>query len=561
MNRDIRITDIYWDRMYLHIALDGTDLFTTTLALVNRFDTRFHEVKVDEDTKEYVINITNLGGQEMLDSREWFVKYPNESYEEELAEYKKTHKKMPKDCNEDQWLPRKWSDVPVDPCCFHKMRSLDKVFRYGGNAYAYVFSISPMYDREQVIASICSMFMVKHQNPKKRAFSAESEFKFYQFKKWLIYVLEQSINLVYQIFAHLIPKKGDHVLLLSETRDMGGNLKALDDRIKERGLDKQFHMSYYFQKTLESSRPKIFMIWLKLAILAAKQDYIFVDDYCPFFKYVNLVSKTKLIQVWHAGVGYKSVGYARFGVEGSPYPFAASHRKYDHVIVGGEALRDVYAEVFGIDREACLPYGLMRIDGYMDPEKIAAFKGKFYEEYPHFKDKKIILFAPTYRGSGQRLAYYPYHMLDQEKIKKMCGDEYVFVIKMHPFILEKMAIGEDCKDCIFDLSSFPDINSLFYVTEILITDYSSNIYEFSLHHRPIISFAYDKEEYEMVRSVHRTLDKYAPGKVCTTFDQVIECIEKEDFEMEKLEKFVADNFDQTEGYATDKVIDHILLKK
>ena len=134
VNRDIRITDIYWDRMYLHIALDGTDLFTTTLALVNRFDTRFHEVKVDEDTKEYVINITNLGGQEMLDSREWFVKYPNESYEEELAEYKKTHKKMPKDCNEDQWLPRKWSDVPVDPCCFHKMRSLDKVFRYGGNA-------------------------------------------------------------------------------------------------------------------------------------------------------------------------------------------------------------------------------------------------------------------------------------------------------------------------------------------------------------------------------------------------------------------------------------------
>ena len=348
---------------------------------------------------------------------------------------------------------------------------------------------------------------------------------------------------------------------MSETRDMGGNLKALDDRIKERGLEKEFKISYHFVKTLEMNRSKIFFVWLKLAFLTGCQDFIFVDDYVPFFKYISVHPKTKLIQVWHAGVGFKSVGYARFGQKGSPYPLAAAHRKYDYAIVGGEALRDVYAEVFGIDREQCLPYGLMRIDGYMDAKKISEFKKKFYEAHAELKGKKIILFAPTFRGNGQRTAFYPYEVLEQDKIYEMCGEEYVFLIKMHPFVSEKIKISPCYQDRIVDFSDFPDINSLFYVTDILITDYSSNIYEFSLQKKPIISFAYDKEEYELIRSVHRTLDKYAPGKVCTTLDEVISTIKNEDFEMERLYKFIEENFDKEYGNACDKVIDNILLSQ
>ena len=101
---------------------------------------------------------------------------------------------------------------------------------------------------------------------------------------------------------------------------------------------------------------------------------------------------------------------------------------------------------------------------------------------------------------------------------------------MHPFIRKRLLIEEEYKDRIIEFSYYPDINQLFYVTEILITDYSSNIYEFSLQKKPIISFAYDKAEYELIRSVHRTLDKYAPGKVCTTLDEVVDTIKKKDFE-------------------------------
>ncbi len=348
---------------------------------------------------------------------------------------------------------------------------------------------------------------------------------------------------------------------MSETRDFGGNLQALDTRIKERNLDQQFKVSYSFHKTLEENNLKHLLEWIKLAFVTAKADYIFVDDYVPFFKYVNVHPKTKLIQVWHAGVGFKAVGYARFGENGSPWCYASCHRKYDQVIVGGEALRDVYAEVFGIDKEKCLPYGVMRDDNYLDPTTIASFKESFYQEHPELEDKKIILFAPTFRGNGQRDAFYPFDVIDQKKIYEMCQDEYVFLIKMHPFVRDKMVIDDEYKDRIIDFSDYPDINSLFYVTDILITDYSSNIYEFALLERPIVFFVFDKEEYELTRTMQRSLDEFACGKLCKTMDELVDTIEKKDFQMEKLDKFLEENYSSSDELATDQVIDHILLNK
>lgn len=566
---DIHIVDIFWDRIYLHIRVEGQDLYNKDYSISTRKNKYNYPIKLNKETNEFVLNITNISDQQMLYNGKWYIKYLNinfeqemEIYEKELETYLIQVEQNPEEKIEKPWIPYLWKDIPLTLELCYKLKDLDKIYRYSGNNYAYIFSFRPLKTREELICSIEATYMSKVRNPEKRYFRVESAKPLKQMKKWFIYHSEKAFNIIYQIVSHLTPKNGKRILLMSETRaPISGNLKALDQRLKERGMQNEFKISYFFIKTLEHSRSSIFFIWLKLAFLTAKQDYIFVDDYVPFFKYINVHPKTKLIQVWHAGVGFKSVGYARFGEKGSPYPLASAHRKYDYAIVGGEALRDVYAEVFGIDRENCLPYGLMRIDGYMDPDKIKNFQTEFYSQYPQFKNKKIILFAPTFRGTGQRTANYPFEILEQDKIYELCQNEYVFLIKMHPFILKEIQIDPNYSDRIFDFSKYPDINSLFYVTDILITDFSSNIYEFSLQRKPIISFAYDKDEYELLRSVHRSLDKYAPGKVCTTFDEVIETIQKEDFEMEKLYKFIEENFDKTDGYASDKIIDHILLKK
>ena len=340
---------------------------------------------------------------------------------------------------------------------------------------------------------------------------------------------------------------------------MGGNLKALDERLKERKLDKEYKISYSFSKTLQQSKWKTFLTWSRLLWLIAKQDIIFVDDYVPIFKTIHLRKDTRLVQLWHAGVGFKSVGYSRFGRSGSPLPLDSCHRQYTNAVVGGKGLIEVYEEVFGIPKESILPYGLARLDGYMDSGKIEKYKENFYSIYPELRSKKIILFAPTYRGKTQDEAYYPSEWITTEQIRELCGDEYIFAYKMHPFITEKVVIDESCKSFVYDFSAEKDINELFYVTEILITDFSSNIYEFSLQKKPIIFFAPDKDFYQLTRGVHRTLDE-APGVVCVTFDEVIKTVHEKVFQTDKVEKFVEDSFDDQKKLASDSLIDNLILK-
>ena len=529
---------MHWHGIYLHIKLNQLNRTQYSYALADQSNRHVYAVTVfDEEQNELILNITNLGGGKMADNGVWYLKY--------------------RDTSADNWqkLPITWE-------VGYSLANLDKVYRYGGTAYAYVLTFAIVKEGKALTCSLTCTYMAKSGDPDKRYFKVESGRCAARAQKRLIYGLERCINGIYQVVSRLTPKRGNRVLLMSESRvPMNGNLKALDDRIKERELDKShLKLSYWFQKTLEVNRFKILLIWLKLAFVTARQDIIFVDDYCPFFNHVKLHPKTKLIQVWHAGVGFKLVGYGRFGTDGSPKPQACCYRQLDYAIVGGEALRDIYAEVFGMDREKCLPYGLMRLDNYLDPERVAAFREKFYAEYPACKGKKLILFAPTFRGASQRTSYYPYEMLDWAKIHELCADEYLFLIKQHPFIPKPVKIPKQYADRIMDFSFFPDINDLFYVTDILITDYSSNIYEFSMHNKPMIFFVFDKEEYELTRGVHRSVEEHAPGKICRTFDEVLAAIRNGDFEQEKVARFVRDNFDRSEGLSSDKVIDHLILK-
>ena len=347
---------------------------------------------------------------------------------------------------------------------------------------------------------------------------------------------------------------------MSETKDyLWGNLKYIHDRIIERGLDSQFHMTVSCRRAVGEN--KSVLSWIKTVTNIARHDFIFIDDYAPLFGFFKLSPKTKLIQVWHAGEGFKSVGYSRFGKAGSPFPSESCHKAYDYVLTGSEKLIHVYEEVFGIEKEAFLPVGMPRLDDFLDDEKIVSFKKTFYGEHPQFTDKKIVLFAPTFRGTGQKNAYYDYDKLDLQQIYNFCGDEYVFLIKMHPFVKEKIEINKQFSDRIFDFAEYPNINDLYYITDLLITDYSSNYYEYALMGKPVIFYTYDREMYELTRGVHRSVKENAPGKVCDTFYELISALRNKDFESEKIQKFIKENFKEYDGHACDRVIDRILLNK
>ena len=366
------------------------------------------------------------------------------------------------------------------------------------------------------------------------------------------------IQAYYNIIYTVVPKHGNRILFATETRgQLQGNLEAIYNRMEERDLLKNYKIYMSFRRA--PGQHNSMLSWMRLITYVALSDIVLIDDYAPFLEWLNLKKGTKLIQVWHAGVGFKSVGFCRFGANASP-KLQNGHRKYSYAITGSTSLKHVYSEVFGIEEENILATGLPRIDPLLDDAKNEAFKKEFYQEHPELKDKKIILFAPTFRGTGQKTAHYPYQLIDFDKLYEACGDEYVFMFKMHPFILEKAPIPKKYKDRIVDYSSFPNVNALLQVTDIMITDYSSVIYEYSLLKRPMIFFAYDKDTYSIIRGFHNDFDTFAPGKICTTFDQVLESIKAKDFEVEKVEKFVEENFDYLDSNSSDRFIDWLILK-
>ena len=171
----------------------------------------------------------------------------------------------------------------------------------------------------------------------------------------------------------------------------------------------------------------------------------------------------------------------------------------------------------------------------------------------------MILFAPTYRGRNKKTAYYPYELLDFDRLYEVCGEEYIVFFKGHPWVNNKLQIKKAHRDKFFDLQTYPNINDLFYIVDLLITDYSSNIFEYSLMRKPMLFFAFDKVEYSLSRGFHRDYDESAPGKVCETFDQMIEAIAEKDFEYEKVEQYIEHHFDYIDSGASDRVIDWILL--
>lgn len=436
-----------------------------------------------------------------------------------------------------------------------------RIFRYGGGKYAYNISFSSVTEDEKYLWFLINSYFVKRNDKwKKRHYVEEANTKKGKLKRGYMLVAIWLMRAFYQFWEHILPKKGKNIFLMSETKDyLWGNLLYIDKRLKERGLDKQFNIEYSFRKAVGSHMSAV--SWMKLIFRIAKQDYIFVDDYAPVFGFLNLNKRTKLIQVWHAGVGFKSVGYSRFGKPGTPFPVGSCHKKYDYALIGSKSLTEVYAEVFGIEDEAFLPVGMPRLDGFLDKDKIETFKKQFYGVHPDFEGKKIILFAPTFRGNGQKSAYYDYDWLDLGRIYDFCGDEYIFLVKMHPFVSVPIEIPEEYSSRIIDFAAYPNINDLYYVTDILITDYSSNYFEYSLMRRPVIFYTPDREIYELSRGVHRSVREHAPGKVCDTFEELMEALRTKDYEIEKVYKFVEENFGEYDGHASDKAIDYILLGK
>lgn len=363
---------------------------------------------------------------------------------------------------------------------------------------------------------------------------------------------------VFKFFNKTVKKTGNKILFTSDSRaEIGGNEAFIYNRMLERGFDKKYVFRFSFKENIKEYRS------LKDKILftyyLATSDYIFVDDYQPEIYMNHYDKEVKIIQVWHACGAFKTVGFERLEMKGSPAFNTRIHKCYTHVPVSSEHVVGHYAEAFAISKSKIYPAGIPRTDVFFDEEYKENVKASIYQEFPRIKEaRKVILYAPTFRGINAKTAYFPMHLLHIKKIgsylKEVNG---VMIVKMHPFVKQKLEIPEEYKNYFIDASEYREVNDLLFVTDLLITDYSSVIYEMSLLKKPMLFYAFDLKQYVAERGFYEPFEDIVPGKIVRTLPALLKALEEEDYEEYKLDGFIEKNFKYTDGKSTDRVIDSV----
>lgn len=358
--------------------------------------------------------------------------------------------------------------------------------------------------------------------------------------------------MIYNLYVHIFRCHENRILIASNTKDvLYGNLAYIYEELKNYDYDIKIQLTSekrFFEKLKFN---------FKILYYVATSKYILIDDFFPLMYVLKIRKGTKLIQVWHALGAYKRVGYSRKDISNKN---SLSHKNYTDTIVSSDAIIPNYAEAFGISKEKVHALGIPRTDLFFNQEEIEKKQEELYHEYQFLKGKKVILFAPTFRGSGRKAAHYPTEYIDIESIYENLNENEIFIIKLHPFIKNTIDINEKYQEKIIDLTNYKDINNLLLITDLLITDYSSVIFEYSFMKKPIIFYVPDLQEYNSTRSFYYNYEEYMYGDMAKNQKELINEMKNAVIDEQKLEKFKEKFLNKCDGNSSKRFVDELILK-
>jgi CDP-ribitol ribitolphosphotransferase / teichoic acid ribitol-phosphate polymerase len=368
------------------------------------------------------------------------------------------------------------------------------------------------------------------------------------------------LSTLYSVYALVLPMDRTAVVLFSDRQvENTGNFHFIS-----RALEGSNMRVIVADKPTKRHR-RSFSEKLAAVRTLATSKYVLLEDYSPFIGEIRPRGGQVIIQTWHASGAFKKIGYSRLTTGKSPG--RGFHNNYTYAIVGGEANRAPYAEGFGMPIENVQALGLPRTDKFFDPAYTSKTREAILAEYPGLVGKKVVLFAPTFRGVSSPKAYFDWDQLDFDAIAKTLGGDYVFLIKPHPYIywnLERPRFAEhaalldkayrDHPGFYIDMGAFPDINDLLLVTDIMVTDYSSVVFEQSLLNKPIVFFAYDYEEYLADRGFYFDFSEYTYGPIARTSEELAHCLLEARVDEEKLAAFRAKFTAACDGHAAERFV-------
>jgi CDP-ribitol ribitolphosphotransferase len=260
-------------------------------------------------------------------------------------------------------------------------------------------------------------------------------------------------------------------------------------------------------------------------------------------------ARTTVVQVWHAAGALK-----RFGLDTVPPPREPErsflHRHVDWVITSGEPSREPWSRAFRTPLERVVALGSPRTDLFFDAEGLAAARRRVVTTYPALRERRVITYAPTFRGRGRGKR--PAIGLDASRLRAALGPGDVLVVKSHPN-LDPRLVDRSGFDVVVDPAD--DMNDLLAATDILITDYSSSIFEYALLRRPLVLLVPDLQEYERQPGLYLDYRTEMIGTQVEDTDAVIAAILSRDFDLAPYDAFIARHLGASNGQASHRFVE------
>lgn len=359
------------------------------------------------------------------------------------------------------------------------------------------------------------------------------------------------LNILSVPFRALPIKKNRVSFLTGRTTSPTGNLRAAYNVVKDMD-DVDVHLLCHTGGAKSSIK-----VLLKFFYLYMTSKVVYIDDYYHLISYVTKRKGTTLVQLWHGCGAFKTFGFARFHKESVLELYSPNHRQYDIAVVSSPDVIDMYAESFGIHKDNIMPLGSPRCDALTNDEYKQSYADSFYAEFPNMKDKKILLFAPTFRGKGNGDCYYPMERFNVDDILDSLGEDWSVIVKLHPYLQEKFTCSDRNKDRFLDCTD-RDVNDILIVSDFLVTDYSSVIFEASILDMPMVFYTYDLDEFVEKRDFYFDFKSFIPGPIAMDFDELIDAI-KAGGDVEAVKAFKQYAFGDSLGTACQNIV--ILTKE
>lgn len=313
-------------------------------------------------------------------------------------------------------------------------------------------------------------------------------------------------------------------------------------QLKKRLCDEpSFHVMELCKDYQKGSYVDIFKHMLLFMRVYANAGYVVIcDNHLPVAS-CKKRPETKVIQLWHSGGALKRFGYDAPGNIPRSYHGGNVFANYDLITVSAEYAVEPFVRAMRTDESHVKAIGISRTDWMFDEKALADVHARFEKECPDAVGKKIVLWAPTFRGSAGAPKLVGED--DVRALRELLDDDYYVMIKLHPHAKRRDARSPDMLT-----------EELLAVTDILISDYSSVIYDFAYFGRPMVLFTPDFAEYERDCGFYEDylgIPAYRAVDAESLYHAVLKCSR---WEPSLTRDFWEHSMSACDGHATERII-------